>query len=99
MIDGDAVGSATNSPRAFAYINPGAMVPAGLFVLTFVRPEKIWFWGLQEAQLVAIAVLVVSVVYIFYLSKRKNMDFKCRSFDAKSEELVGRRANESCSSI
>ncbi|OGO19448.1 MAG: prolipoprotein diacylglyceryl transferase [Chloroflexi bacterium RBG_16_50_9] len=114
IIDGDAVGSATTLPWGFTYINPGAMVPAGLlgvpvhpypvydqlwnlvglaialklrrhlktdgllfliylsiyavgrFVFTFVRQEKIWFWGLQEAQVIAIAIFLASVAAIVY---------------------------------
>ena len=118
IIDGDAVGSATTLPWGFTYINPGAMVPAGLlglpvhpypvydqlwnlvglaialklrrhlktdgllfliylsiyaagrFVFTFVRQEKIWFWGLQEAQVIAIAILVISVAAMVYLWRK-----------------------------
>lgn len=33
----------------------------GRFLLTFLREEQIWFWGLQEAQIVALAVLVAAV--------------------------------------
>ncbi|MDP2930960.1 MAG: prolipoprotein diacylglyceryl transferase [Chloroflexota bacterium] len=116
IIDGDAVGGATTLPWGFTYINPGAMVPAGLlgvpvhpypvydqlwnlvglaialklrhhlktdgllflsylsiyavgrFVFTFVRQEKIWFWGLQEAQVVAVGIIVVSAAMFIYLS-------------------------------
>jgi len=118
IIDGDAVGGATTLPWDFTYINPGAMVPAGLlgvpvhpypvydqlwnlvglaialklrrhlktdgllflsylsiyalgrFVFTFVRQEKIWFWGLQEAQVVAVGILVISVAAIVYLWRK-----------------------------
>ena len=118
IIDGDAVGGATTLPWGFTYINPGAMVPAGLlgvpvhpypvydqlwnlvglaialklrrhlktdgllflsylsiyavgrFVFTFVRQEKIWFWGLQEAQVIAIAILLTSVTAIVYLCRK-----------------------------
>lgn len=42
----------------------------GRFVLTFVRQEKIWLWGLQEAQVVAIAIMVVSITVFVYLSLR-----------------------------
>ncbi len=38
----------------------------GRFVFTFVRQEKIWFLGLQEAQVIAIAILVISVAVIMY---------------------------------
>ncbi|MBI4303240.1 MAG: prolipoprotein diacylglyceryl transferase [Chloroflexi bacterium] len=122
IIDGDAVGGATTLPWAFTYVNPNAMVPAGLlgvpvhpypvydqlwnlaglaialklrrrlktdgllflsylsiyavgrFVFTFVRQEKIWFWGLQEAQVVAIAILVISVAAIFYLRRKAKLN-------------------------
>ena len=118
IIDGDAVGAATNLPWAFTYINPNAMVPpdllgvpvhpypvydqlwnllglaialklrrrlktdgllflsylsiyaVGRFILTFVRQEKVWFWGLQEAQVVAIGILIISVSVIMYLTKK-----------------------------
>jgi len=118
IIDGDAVGGATNLPWAFTYINPGAMVPAGLLgvpvhpypvydqlwnliglaialklrhhlktdgllflsyfsiyavgrlVFSFVRQEKIWFWGLQEAQVISILVLAISIPMFVYLWRR-----------------------------
>ncbi len=43
---------------------------AGRFILTFVRHENIWFWGLQEAQVVAIAILIVSAGTVIYLTKK-----------------------------
>ncbi len=42
----------------------------GRFVLSFVRQEKIWFWGLQEAQVIALAILVISVVSFVYLQRK-----------------------------
>ena len=122
IIDGDAVGGATTLPWAFTYINPGAMVPAGLlgvpvhpypvydqlwnlaglavalklrshlktdgflfltylsiyaigrFVFSFVRQEKIWFLGLQEAQVIAIAILIVSLVAMIYLWRKAKVN-------------------------
>ena len=47
-----------------------SMYSIGRFVLTFVRQEKVWFWGLQEAQIISVAVLVVSAALIFFLWKR-----------------------------
>ena len=129
IIDGDAVGGATTLPWGFTYINPGAMVPAGLlgvpvhpypvydqlwnlvglaialklrrhlktdgllflsylsiyalgrFVFTYVRQEQIWFWGLQEAQVLAIGILVISVAAIVYLWRktRTNITTKASS--------------------
>lgn len=40
----------------------------GRFMLTFIRQEKIWFWGLQEAQVVAIAIMVFSIGTFIYLA-------------------------------
>ena len=33
----------------------------GRFLLTYLRTERIWFWGLQEAQVIAILTLAVAV--------------------------------------
>ncbi len=46
----------------------------GRLVLSFVRQEKIWFWGLQEAQVIAIAILVISVAAMFYLWKKAKIN-------------------------
>jgi len=42
----------------------------GRLILTFVRQEKVWFWGLQEAQVISVAVLAISLAVFFYLWKR-----------------------------
>jgi phosphatidylglycerol:prolipoprotein diacylglycerol transferase len=42
----------------------------GRFVLTFVRQEKVLFLGLQQAQVLAIAVLIASLALFFYLWRR-----------------------------
>ena len=52
----------------FSYI---FLYSLGRFVLSFVRQEKIWFWGLQEAQVVALLALLASVLAITYLLTRK----------------------------
>lgn len=41
------------------------------FSLSFVRQEKIWFWGLQEAQVVALLVLLISLIAMLYISRRR----------------------------
>jgi phosphatidylglycerol:prolipoprotein diacylglycerol transferase len=35
----------------------------GKFALTFLRSETIWIWGLQEAQIVALGMLIVALVW------------------------------------
>jgi len=42
----------------------------GRFVLTFVRQENVWFWGLQEAQVIALAALVAALLAMMYMSLR-----------------------------
>jgi len=41
----------------------------GRFALSFVREEKIWFWELQEAQVIAIVMFIASIAMLFYISK------------------------------
>ncbi len=47
-----------------------SLYSVGRFVLTFVRQEKVWLWGLQEAQIISVAVLAVSLALFSYLWKR-----------------------------
>ena len=42
----------------------------GRFILTFIRHEKIWIWGLQEAQVIAIVILLASLAAIVFLYQR-----------------------------
>ena len=43
----------------------------GRFVLTFVRQENITLWGLQQAQVIALLTLVVTVAAMVYLSRKE----------------------------
>ena len=107
LVNGDALGPATDGTWGIRYVNPGAMAPqlgtayqptfayeamwdlivfailwsmrgrlrqdgqlfalylalyaVGKFALTFLRTEVIWLYGLQEAQLVAIGVLLLAI--------------------------------------
>ena len=47
-----------------------SLYSVGRFALTFVRQEKVLFWGLQQAQVLAIAVLIVSLAVFFYLWRK-----------------------------
>jgi len=42
----------------------------GRFMLTFVRQETMVFWGLQQAQILAIAMFIVSLVSFIYFFRR-----------------------------
>ncbi len=46
----------------------------GRFMLTFIRHENIWFWGLQEAQVVAFVVFVVSIAMFVYIMRKPKRD-------------------------
>jgi phosphatidylglycerol:prolipoprotein diacylglycerol transferase len=46
------------------------MYSVGRFILTFVRQEKVVFWGLQQAQVLAIAMLIVSLALLFYVWRK-----------------------------
>jgi phosphatidylglycerol:prolipoprotein diacylglycerol transferase len=47
-----------------------SLYSVGRFALTYVRQEKVMFWGLQQAQVLAIAVLIASLALFFYLWRR-----------------------------
>ncbi|MDQ3549490.1 MAG: prolipoprotein diacylglyceryl transferase, partial [Chloroflexota bacterium] len=44
-----------------------ALYAATRFVISSVREERVWFWGLQEAQVVAIVMFVVSLAALAWL--------------------------------
>lgn len=43
----------------------------GRFVLTFVRQESVWFWGLQEAQVISLLVAAAAAGLMLYLKRRR----------------------------
>jgi phosphatidylglycerol:prolipoprotein diacylglycerol transferase len=45
----------------------------GRFVLTFVRQENTVFWGLQQAQIIAILAFVLSLAAMLYLARKRRM--------------------------
>ena len=51
----------------FSYLS---LYSLGRFALTFVRQENAVFWQLQQAQVIAIAALVISVGVLIYLSRK-----------------------------
>jgi phosphatidylglycerol:prolipoprotein diacylglycerol transferase len=51
----------------FSYLS---LYSLGRFILTFVRQENTVFWQLQQAQVIAIATLVISIIAFIYLSRK-----------------------------
>jgi phosphatidylglycerol:prolipoprotein diacylglycerol transferase len=41
----------------------------GRFCISFVREEKIWFWGLQEAQVVSLVIAVLALGALYWLTR------------------------------
>jgi phosphatidylglycerol---prolipoprotein diacylglyceryl transferase len=48
------------------------LYPAGRFFISFVREEQVWFWGLQEAQVISIAAFAMGLAALTYLLYRRN---------------------------
>lgn len=51
----------------FSYL---AFYSVGRFLLSYVRQEKVWFGGMQEAQVIAIAILITAIVMLVYISRK-----------------------------
>ncbi len=43
----------------------------GRFVLSFVRQENITFWGLQQAQIIALLALIAALIAMMYLASKR----------------------------
>ena len=72
----------------FSYLS---LYSVGRFVLTFVRQEEVLFWQLQQAQVIAMATLIVSGAALVYLSKKGGVrgDDEDRRRYGANEEVVG----------
>lgn len=46
----------------------------GKFVLTFLRTETVWLWGLQEAQLVALGTLALAIAWAWRAARAVRRD-------------------------
>ena len=47
-----------------------ALYAATRFAISSVREERVWFWGLQEAQVVAVIMFVVSLAALAWFWSR-----------------------------
>lgn len=48
------------------FLTYAVVYAAGRFLLTFYRVEQVWFWGLQEAQVVALLVFVTTLPLLLW---------------------------------
>ena len=69
----------------FSYLS---LYSLGRFALTFVRQENALFWQLQQAQMIAIAVMVVSVAAIIYLSRKRERRITIESSISRFKEVT-----------
>ena len=65
-----------------------AFYSLGRFILTFVRQENILFWGMQQAQIMAIAMLIFSVALFIYLSRKRQRGITTESSIDSFEEVM-----------
>lgn len=49
-----------------------AVYAFGRFFISWVREERIWFWGLQEAQVISIVGVIIATVALVWLFRRQN---------------------------
>lgn len=69
----------------FSYLS---LYSLGRFALTFVRQENALFWQLQQAQVIAIAAMVVSVAVIVYLSRKRERRITTESSISSFKEVM-----------
>jgi len=69
----------------FSYLS---LYSLGRFALTFVRQENALFWQFQQAQVIAIAALVISLGAIIYLSRKGSARNNRRNHNTYSFEEV-----------
>ena len=60
-------------PAGALFALSAALYAITRFAITFMRQERVWFWGMQEAQVVAGIVLVVSVIALALLFRRRDV--------------------------
>ncbi|MDI3341698.1 MAG: prolipoprotein diacylglyceryl transferase [Sphaerobacter sp.] len=58
-------------PAGATFAAFAALYAVGRFCISYVRQENVWFWGLQEAQVVSIAVLGTALVALAILLRQR----------------------------
>jgi phosphatidylglycerol:prolipoprotein diacylglycerol transferase len=77
-------GSTKDGLLFFSYL---LLYSLGRFVLTFVRQENVLFWQLQQAQVIAIAAMVVSAAAIAYLFRKTEHRITIKRGISSSKEV------------
>jgi phosphatidylglycerol:prolipoprotein diacylglycerol transferase len=57
-------------PSGALFALAAVLYSVGRFFISFVRQERVWFWGLQEAQVVAIVAGLLGLVALIWLLRR-----------------------------
>src|SRR6185312_17214530 len=57
-------------PDGVAFALFGALYASTRFLISFMREERVWFWGLQQAQVIAIIALIASLVGLYVFLRR-----------------------------
>lgn len=67
-------GSRYLKKEGFTFLTFLSLYSVGRLVLSFVRQENTFFWGLQQAQIIAIFVLTFSVIAMVYLRHKRSLE-------------------------
>ncbi len=59
----------------------------GRFALTLVREEKVWFWGLQEAQVIALVVFAASIAALLHIVNRSSRKGQAEAVPERTDQI------------
>ena len=81
-------GSRYLKQEGFTFLTFLSFYSVGRIVLSFVRQENIIFWGLQQAQVVAIFVLTFSVIAMVYLRHKRSLEKTALIMEPHKQEVT-----------
>ncbi len=81
-------GSRYLKQEGFTFLTFLSFYSVGRIVLSFVRQENIIFWGLQQAQVVAIFVLAFSVIAMVYLRHKRSLEKTALIMEPHKQEVT-----------
>lgn len=58
------------------------------FIISYVREERVWFWGLQEAQVVSLGVILLSSLALIWLLRRPTDDVEPAAMSVQRDTAV-----------